>query len=273
MSKAPTLFDFDDFFSEEASKGKSAAKEKMRTEPPEKQDKEHKAAETGDLSAEGVAEQEPVAAAEPPITAPSDPLEEQYIKPRLELPEQEAHSDPLTEDDGEPDKPILEELAAEVPSAASKYPFDPASFEVIDKEKTARQKTAAEPSKDTEAAAEGNMEKGEQARSLPEWDLDKTYYSIGEVAHLFGVNISHIRFWTTEFKMKPRTTRKGDRLYTPDQIAQLRLIYHLVKVKKHTLKGAREILRTGKGSVASHLDLKESLTRLRDMLLEIKENL
>jgi DNA-binding transcriptional MerR regulator len=108
---------------------------------------------------------------------------------------------------------------------------------------------------------------------LPEWKLDKKYYTIGEVAQLFAVNTSHIRFWTNEFKLKPRTTRKGDRLYSPKDIAELRLIHHLVKEKKHTIKGAREKLKVQKSDVHGKLDLKDSLTNLRDTLLKIKEQL
>lgn len=108
---------------------------------------------------------------------------------------------------------------------------------------------------------------------LPEWDLEDRYYSIGEVARLFGVNNSHIRFWTSEFKLKPRTTRKGGRLYNKEDIERLRLIHHLVKEKKHTIKGAREKLKVEKKAVAGGLSLKESLTELRDKLIAIRDHL
>src|SRR5690606_16673641 len=55
----------------------------------------------------------------------------------------------------------------------------------------------------------------EEPQSLPEWELSKKYYTIGEVAKFFDVNTSHIRFWSKEFNLKLRTTRKGDRMYTP----------------------------------------------------------
>lgn len=109
--------------------------------------------------------------------------------------------------------------------------------------------------------------------ALPDWQLDKKYYTIGEVAQLFGVNNSHIRFWTNEFKLKPRTTRKGDRLYQPELIAELRLIHDLVKVKKHTIKGAREKLKAEKEKVNQNIDLKDALHALKDMLVKIKEGL
>jgi len=112
----------------------------------------------------------------------------------------------------------------------------------------------------------------ENSEALPEWELESRYYSIGEVAKLFGVNNSHIRFWTTQFKLNPRTTRKGDRLYNVDDINQLRLIHHLVKEKKHTIKGAKEKLKD-KDVVEVKLDLKTSLTKLKDILTEMRDNL
>src|SRR5690606_563358 len=108
---------------------------------------------------------------------------------------------------------------------------------------------------------------------LPEWKLDKNYYTIGEVAGFFNVNISHIRFWTNEFKLKPRTTRKGDRLYTPEQIGRLRLIHHLVKEKKHTLQGAKERLQSRPEKVSRNLPLKDALTALRATLVELRNDL
>lgn len=107
---------------------------------------------------------------------------------------------------------------------------------------------------------------------LPEFELESRYYSIGEVAKLFQVNNSHIRFWTNEFKLKPRTTRKGDRLYNAEDIATLRLIHHLVKEKGHTIKGAKEKMKQ-KETVEVNLDLSESLLKLKEMLTEMKNQL
>lgn len=109
--------------------------------------------------------------------------------------------------------------------------------------------------------------------SLPEWALTKKYYSIGEVATLFDVNTSHIRFWSKEFNFRLRTTRKGDRMYTPEDIQKLRLIHELVKVKKHTIKGAKEILNTKTQKVSQTVDLKDNLKELKNMLLGIQNKL
>ena len=69
---------------------------------------------------------------------------------------------------------------------------------------------------------------------------DKRYYSIGEVAKAFEVNTSLIRFWETTFDiLKPKKNAKGNRKFTPEDIKNLQLIYHLVKEKGYTLIGAR----------------------------------
>lgn len=107
---------------------------------------------------------------------------------------------------------------------------------------------------------------------LDGWEGDKQYYSIGEVAALFRVNTSHIRFWTNEFELKVRTTRKGDRLYTPEQIREVRRIYYLVKEKKYTIKGAKAKLKEKPVSLQT-LDLKRSLLHLRNKLLTIRNQL
>ena len=109
---------------------------------------------------------------------------------------------------------------------------------------------------------------------LPEdWQGDKQYYSIGEVADLFKVNTSHIRFWTNEFKLKVRTTRKGDRLFTPEQIRELRAIHHLVKERGFTLSGARAKLKEQNSVDVQTVDLKQSLLQLRNKLIIIKDQL
>lgn len=114
----------------------------------------------------------------------------------------------------------------------------------------------------------------EPAEPLPEsWEADKQYYSIGEVSGMFRVATSHIRFWTKEFDMKVRTTRKGDRLYTPEQIKELRVIYNLVKEKGYTIKGAKEKLKTTKKTAVETVDLKQSLLQLRNKLLNIRNQL
>ena len=73
-----------------------------------------------------------------------------------------------------------------------------------------------------------------------EREIEKIFYSIGEVAKMFDVNTSHIRFWSKQFDIiKPATNKKGNRMYTMVDIENFRVIYHLVKEKGFTLKGAK----------------------------------
>jgi DNA-binding transcriptional MerR regulator len=109
---------------------------------------------------------------------------------------------------------------------------------------------------------------------LPDdWKSDKKYHTIGEVAKLFNVKTSHIRFWTNEFKLKVRTTRKGDRLYTPDQVRELKAIHHLVKERGFTLNGAKTKLKTQNKRDVETIDLKQSLLQLRNKLVIMKKQL
>lgn len=104
--------------------------------------------------------------------------------------------------------------------------------------------------------------------------IEKSYYSIGEVAEMLGVSQSLIRFWETEFEqLQPKKNRKGNRMYTPSNIEQLRTIYHLVKERGYTLKGAREMLKAKAPVVDKQLAVRESLLRIRTFLTELKTEL
>ncbi len=117
-------------------------------------------------------------------------------------------------------------------------------------------------------------EPAEAPAGLPDdWKGSKQYYSIGEVAELFKVKTSNIRFWTIEFKLKVRTTRKGDRLYTPEQIKELKTIYHLVKQGGFTIAGAKTKLAAPNNMEVQTVDLKQSLLQLRNKLTAIKNQL
>ncbi len=107
-----------------------------------------------------------------------------------------------------------------------------------------------------------------------EYETQKMYYSIGEVAKLFDVNVSLIRFWENHFEiLQPKKNRKGNRLFTPEDIENLKIIYHLVKEKGYTLQGAREELKKNTGEHKDQQKVIESLVRLKSFLLEIKEQL
>ena len=101
----------------------------------------------------------------------------------------------------------------------------------------------------------------------------KQYYPIGEVAAMFRVNISLIRFWENEFDiLKPRKNRKGDRFFRPDDVKNLKLIYFLLKERKYTISGAKSFIKSGK-KVNERFEAIESLKNIRSMLLELKAGL
>lgn len=103
----------------------------------------------------------------------------------------------------------------------------------------------------------------------------KQYYSIGEVANMFRMNPSLIRTWTNEFEgmLQPRKNRKGDRFYRPDDVKFLHLIYHLIRVRKFTLEGAREHLKSQKKKTENQFAVIQSLQQFKTFLLELKANL
>ena len=107
-----------------------------------------------------------------------------------------------------------------------------------------------------------------------EREIEKQYYTIGEVAAQFDVAPSLIRFWETEFEqLKPKKNKKGNRQYTPKDIETLRTVYHLVKERGYTIQGAREALKNSNSKVKDNLDMIESLEKVRGFLVEIKKQL
>lgn len=102
----------------------------------------------------------------------------------------------------------------------------------------------------------------------------KLYYSIGEVADAFNVNTSLIRFWEKEFDiLKPKKNAKGNRKFTPEDIKNLELIYHLVKERGFTLEGAKIHLKEQKYEVLDSFDIIRKLEAIKGQLLKIKEHL
>ncbi len=105
-------------------------------------------------------------------------------------------------------------------------------------------------------------------------DNSKLYYSIGEVAGMFNVNTSLIRFWEKEFAIiKPKKNKKGNRLFTPDDIKHFRLIHHLVKEKGYTLQGARDALKHNPEGINKNAEVIESLEKIKQFLIEMKDGL
>ncbi len=107
-----------------------------------------------------------------------------------------------------------------------------------------------------------------------EQETVKLYYSIGEVARMFDVNSSLIRFWEKEFDIiKPQKNKKGNRLFTQDDVDNFYIIYHLVKERGFTLEGAKKKLKENKSDTINNIEIIKSLTKVRDFLVEIKKEL
>jgi DNA-binding transcriptional MerR regulator len=107
-----------------------------------------------------------------------------------------------------------------------------------------------------------------------EKEIEKLYYSIGEVADIFNVAPSLIRFWESEFDIiKPKKNRKGNRQFTKEDIDNVKTIYHLVKEKGFTLQGAKEMLRNDNDSVRDKMEVIDSLRNVRKFLVELRDKL
>lgn len=103
---------------------------------------------------------------------------------------------------------------------------------------------------------------------------EKRYYGIGEVARAFDVNTSLIRFWEKEFDvLQPKKNAKGNRKFTPKDIANLELIYHLVKERGFTLEGAKIHLKENRQKTLDNYEIIRKLERVKAELTKIKDQL
>ena len=97
---------------------------------------------------------------------------------------------------------------------------------------------------------------------------------MGEVTEMFNVNASQIRFYEREFEiLQPKKNKKGNRLFSPEDVENLKIIFHLVKDKGFTLQGAKDYLKSNKSEVKENQKIIDSLERLKQFLLEVKEQL
>ena len=103
----------------------------------------------------------------------------------------------------------------------------------------------------------------------------KLYYSMGEVAEMFDVTPALIRHWEAQFDcIKPHRNKKGNRLFTPEDVERLKQIYHLVKERGMTLKGANKVLKRAKSDeMVQEIELLERLQKIRSALVEVHEEL
>ncbi|MGJ1205735.1 MerR family transcriptional regulator [Sphingobacterium lactis] len=107
-----------------------------------------------------------------------------------------------------------------------------------------------------------------------EREINKLYYTMGEVTEMFDVNASQIRFYEREFDiLQPKKNKKGNRLFTQNDIANLKIIFNLVKEKGYTLQGAREFLRSNKNEARENQRIIDSLENLKTFLLDVRDSL
>jgi DNA-binding transcriptional MerR regulator len=107
-----------------------------------------------------------------------------------------------------------------------------------------------------------------------EKETSRLYYTIGEVAKMFHVNASLIRFWEKEFDIiKPQKNKKGNRLFTQEDVDNFHVIFHLVKENGYTLQGANEKLKTGTARILQQAELVQSLNKVKQFLLELKDEI
>jgi len=104
--------------------------------------------------------------------------------------------------------------------------------------------------------------------------IEKLYYGIGEVAEMFDVNTSLIRFWEKEFDIiKPKKNKKGNRLFTKKDVDNFHIIYHLVKERGFTLQGAKQKLKGNKEDAVNNHEVVKRLNIIKAFLLEMKNEL
>lgn len=107
-----------------------------------------------------------------------------------------------------------------------------------------------------------------------EKEIEKVYWSIGEVADMLDLSFAQIRLWEKEFDVfQLKKNKKGDRFFTKKDIEQLKLIKFLLKDKKYTIKGAREQMRSKKPETDARFQSIEALKKIRQFLVELKEQL
>ena len=102
---------------------------------------------------------------------------------------------------------------------------------------------------------------------------EKLFYSIGEVASMLGEQTSAIRYWEKEFDiLKPRKNKKGNRLFTPKDVENLKLIHHLLKDKGMTIAGVKKKMSENPEDLKQNHEVITSLKRIKEMLINIRDN-
>jgi DNA-binding transcriptional MerR regulator len=107
-----------------------------------------------------------------------------------------------------------------------------------------------------------------------EREIEKLYYPIGEVAEMFHVNTSQIRFYEKEFDiLQPKKNAKGNRLFRLEDIENLKIIFNLIKDKGFTLQGAKEFLKKNKNEALEQQKVIDSLEKIKSFMLELRDQI
>ncbi len=107
-----------------------------------------------------------------------------------------------------------------------------------------------------------------------EREISKMYYSMGEVAQLFEVNQSLLRFYEKEFEvLQPKKNKKGNRYFTPEDIENLKIIFHLIKDKGYTIGGAKEYLKNNLTQSKDNIKIINTLEHIKSFLIEVRDQL
>ena len=107
-----------------------------------------------------------------------------------------------------------------------------------------------------------------------EKQIEKLFYPIGEIAQMFEVSVSSIRYWEKEFDiLKPKKNKKGNRMFTKKDVDNLKIIYHLTKERGFTLEGAKKKLRDNKADTIDNVGIINHLKSIRKFLVEFREEL
>ena len=197
-----------------------------------------------------------------------------------------ADEEPFTESTVElPEAPVAAETPLPVEAPVKQdvvFADDKISIRIKPKPVVA----AAMPKRETVTAVKTKSKRGRKSYKEIDAEIDlieipeeevlnqKLYYSITEVAKWFRVNASLLRYWENEVDiLKPRKNRKGDRLFRPEDIKNLQVIYYLLRNRKFSLEGAKKYLRNNRQQADVNVQLAQSLTKFRSFLLELKANL
>ncbi|MFZ1529440.1 MAG: MerR family transcriptional regulator [Ferruginibacter sp.] len=159
--------------------------------------------------------------------------------------------------------PVVNETPVEVPEMYSRA------------EKPVKEKKIKERKSTRGRMKLSDMELAADLVEVPEDEelFSKRYYTIGAVAAMFKVNVSLLRFWENEFDiLKPKKNGKGDRLFRPEDVKNLKMIHHLLRQKKYTIEGAKDFIKKNKQAEENYA-LIENLQKLRSFLNELKANL